>query len=71
MVSYRVSTTTWESDYHFDNLMTLIEKYKNDIDEIALFTGFVHTCLPIERVERMCVIRQKWAFTPYGGVVQR
>ena len=56
MVSYRVSTTTWESDYHFDNLMTLLEKYKNDIDEIALFTGFVHTCLPIERVERMCQV---------------
>ncbi|MBQ0105641.1 MAG: hypothetical protein KBT47_06365 [Armatimonadetes bacterium] len=55
-ISYRVSTTTWESDYHFDNLMILLKKYKDYIDEIALFTGFVHTCLPIERVEKMALI---------------
>ncbi len=51
-MSIRVGYTNWHPETQFSGLMTLFEKNKGFIDEIALFTSETHPPLPLEEFER-------------------
>jgi len=52
-VSYRIATSSWDDDYHFNNLYNLFKEYADKIDEIALFLSFTHSSLPLDRIEEL------------------
>jgi len=52
-VTYRIPTSNWEEDYHFNNLYNLLKKYSDKIDEISLFLGFTHLPLPLDRISEL------------------
>ena len=41
-ICYRIAQRDWLKDESFEALYRSIEKWKNNIDELALFTGLAH-----------------------------
>ena len=52
-ITYRVQSPNWLSDSHFEKTFEQLIRYKDKIDEIALFTGYTHSPLTIDEMTKM------------------
>jgi hypothetical protein len=50
-ISFRVGTPIWYVEDRFEGLLTLLEKYRDTIDEVACFTGWTHPPRPLSVIE--------------------
>ncbi|MEI6971887.1 MAG: hypothetical protein WCL44_10260 [bacterium] len=46
-ISFRIGITTWLPEARFNEQLALFDKYKGVTDEVTLFTGETHPCLPL------------------------
>ena len=54
-ISLRVGTPIWDTPARLDELMTLLDNYRDTIDEVAFFTGFTHPPLPLNVLQQRAV----------------
>ncbi|MBQ7256560.1 MAG: hypothetical protein IJS60_02585 [Abditibacteriota bacterium] len=53
IITYRVQSPNWLSDHHFEKTFDQLKRYKDQIDEVAIFTGYTHSPLTIEEMTKM------------------
>ncbi|MCE5198972.1 MAG: hypothetical protein ABFD54_10350 [Armatimonadota bacterium] len=51
-VSFRASTYIWLGDERFDELLSMMSRFRDTVDEVACFTSFTHPPLPLEEIQR-------------------
>lgn len=50
-ISLRIFTKTWQDRSHFEELVTLLSRDRQRIDEVAFFTSMTHAPLPLAAIE--------------------
>ena len=65
----RVAPANWMEDGRFSDLLTIIDKYPECFDQVALFTSFVHSPLTVaEMTHRVEVIKKRMRTLRAHGV---
>lgn len=54
--SIRIPASRWESEDAFEELLKLLEQYKDCIDQVAFFTTHFHPPMPLDTAARHCEI---------------
>ena len=59
-ISFRISESISLSDERFEQLVTLLEKYKGVTDQVSFFMSPIHSPLPLETIrERYCILQSR------------
>lgn len=59
-VSFRASTYIWLDDDRFNEMLSMLGRFADTVDEVAFFTGFTHPPLPLKVIqERAEVLKDR------------
>ena len=54
--SIRITASRWESEEAFTDLLSVLERHKDCIDQVAFFTTYFHPPMPLDTARRHCAI---------------